>query len=516
MSEALHGQPIGVNQPPSSGRNFPLVENHPYLVYLLADLFFYYTDKPSVEYPVKIAWLLGFGSSGAPLPNAPVSPHPFGIVLVDNSNNVVFDSTTAQNFNQENFDGRLKIITWRKPKEYVRLVIHTQYPEGFQSPELSPTILANVDISAECIYKEPRKLKTFGVQDSPATATFIEVTEGFNTSLLSERLDIPFSAGESEFFRDPRFRVTITAGEGLGKGRYIKPPTTELAIRTINQISGDVGNFQIKSKGSTHIGRPTNFISNQNVENLNNFQFMYPGLSANSATAAVKITGTGNPCCDCIYFSNTYKALRNQWLLDASLYGQAKIVADGYNSAAREWLTRVQDGEANSLNAQIFKSPGCRARWGVSYCHTIRSCVQQVKIRLSWLVYKNGQHIPPEVGDSSAVGSITISPGNGIIEPAIFAEGRILDFSINKLDPGQLLRLAGTHSFSCSGEEDDDYHISLHVVVWWDQIIINPNIGAGSTPIAGPYPDDVLQLWSYDPVSIPAGNYQFRTPPITL
>lgn len=94
--------PIGVNQPPNGGNDYPFVRPSPDIYFLLGDFYLSYAnDTCSYAYPFRIEWMYGFGTrqyseSGSevdPMPGYPTPTHEYDILVKDANDVTVFDST---------------------------------------------------------------------------------------------------------------------------------------------------------------------------------------------------------------------------------------------------------------------------------------------------------------------------------------------------------------------------------------------------------------------------------------
>ena len=93
-------QPIGVNQPPSGGTNYPFVRPSEDIQYLLGDVYLSYPDDSyTYEYPLRIEWLYGFGTAPVTPPAGyPTPTHTHDVIIKDANDVTVFDSTLADSY----------------------------------------------------------------------------------------------------------------------------------------------------------------------------------------------------------------------------------------------------------------------------------------------------------------------------------------------------------------------------------------------------------------------------------
>lgn len=86
--------PIGVNQPPNGGNDYPFVRPSPDIQFLLGDFYLSYPDDTcSYEYPFRIEWMYGFGDKTVTPPTGyPIPANGHDILIKDANNATVFDS----------------------------------------------------------------------------------------------------------------------------------------------------------------------------------------------------------------------------------------------------------------------------------------------------------------------------------------------------------------------------------------------------------------------------------------
>lgn len=132
MANTRGRQPIGVNQPPGGGTNYPFVQPSSDIQYLLGDLFVSFDDlDDTYVFPLKVSWMYGFGTNAvAPPAGYPAPTHAQDIIVTDANDVVVFDSTTATKFTSDVWDSRLLILEWTNTDSILRCVQHTEWTQA--------------------------------------------------------------------------------------------------------------------------------------------------------------------------------------------------------------------------------------------------------------------------------------------------------------------------------------------------------------------------------------------------
>ena len=108
-------QPIGVNQPPNSGTNYPFVRPSPDVQHLLGDFYLSYKETTTCyAYPFNVTWLYGFGDEEPASPSGKTPTHDHDIEIKDDNGVIVFDSSVNDVTYREFLWGdRFLIVEWQ-------------------------------------------------------------------------------------------------------------------------------------------------------------------------------------------------------------------------------------------------------------------------------------------------------------------------------------------------------------------------------------------------------------------
>ena len=247
---------IGVVQP-AAGTDYPLIQPSADMRDLLADFYLAYDDPgdyggQAFVLPFRIVWLFGFGTD-VPVAGSietPLPTHTADLLILDATEQVVFDSTTAvfdaehapyNGFAERDWGDRLHILEWYTDTATCRAIVHTKwspdddpvphgYPDDFQP--------AAAILDARTCYRTPRRVRSLqALLTKLRRIAVVEFAAGYNmqlavTSLLTSRY------GSA---------VTFAAVPGSGQGIYPgcdAPPSQY--IRKINGVGPSrAGHFQL-------------------------------------------------------------------------------------------------------------------------------------------------------------------------------------------------------------------------------------------------------------------------------
>ena len=112
-------QPIGVNQPPNSGTNYPFIRPSSDVQHLLGDFYLSYKETATCyAYPFRISWLYGFGDQEPSSPSGKTPTHTHDIEIKDSNDVIVFDSSVNGVVYREFLWGdRFLIVEWHFPSD---------------------------------------------------------------------------------------------------------------------------------------------------------------------------------------------------------------------------------------------------------------------------------------------------------------------------------------------------------------------------------------------------------------
>ncbi len=532
MANPRGRQPVGFNQPPGGGTNYPFVRPSADIQYLLGDFFLSYEDFADVIVPpLRIQWMYGFGTNLVPAPAGYPSPaHTLDLIVVDANDEVVADTTTATSFNTEVWDNRLLIIEWARSGDWVvRCTQHTEWTQADIDAGLAITYDDYIEptdgeLQADTYYKLPKRVKSILVGVSSYSGTRLVLEEGYNVSLAEAEdiagLDV---AGLNALTnarslvegsrRSTVINISSSPGDGLGVLKTCDE--SELAIKTINKIGGDDHqNFNFDAEGCIRYKRPVAITSSSPRE----AGYLNPN--------ALALNNDCVNCCDCEYFARTYQGIKRQWFLWGDIAKTAEEARDAFQLNIDRWeeqrLRRIQQ----SVRVRIAMDGNCKVSWGLAHCNSSTCCLINVRARITFLYYVDGAlEVPTEAGyDCEQVEIDGAAQCNGpepIFASAFDENGRYFDYDWSYADPQNITTLQGRVCFpDCQNVEPDRLKIRMHVVIYWDSSNPDPTSGEDcSYPILGSsdYDADVLATWVSLGLSVPTeGRSQAISPSLSV
>lgn len=401
-------QAIGINQPPSGGSFYPFVQPSTDIQELLGDLFVSFDDlSDEVAYPLRVAWMYGFGSVSVPVPPGwPTPTHSHDLVIVDDNDVVVFDSTQAETFTSSTWDNRLLILEWTNADRVCRCTKYTEWTAADIASGQTRTYdqyiePVNGELQADCWYKLPKRITSIQVGLTSVGKTAVTFSEGYNMALthLTEQTipelslvsltDVkPLKVG-----RRTVNRIELDATPGSGLGTFPGCVGEEVQLRTINRVSGNsYQNFNYDTEGCIRSQRPVS------VTSLLPRELTYASfeLSTTQSRSAIRLSNDCTNCCDCTYFAQTYQGLKRQWFLYKDVASLAEETRNTYNSNRERWLIQKQIRESARLRGRVVIDGDGKFRWGIGYCNA-RSCIAvDGYFYVSFLVFINGVYMPYE------------------------------------------------------------------------------------------------------------------------
>lgn len=303
---------IGVIQP-QSGLDYPLVAPSDDVRYLLADFYlayddpgFYRSTETLRKHPLRIKWLYGVGCEEASAPLwAPTPVHAADILIVDDEDNTVFDSTQLvpedgdpeyRRFLKRSWGDDYDVYEWIGVNGVCRLVVHKTWPSSFEiEPKDWPIHLTPVNavLDERAVYRMPKRLRSLTVISESAEVGKVEHT------------GVIFAAGNNMIIAsaDPTVtglrqntNVTFTAEPGAGLGKYDDCPAEP--SQPVHRLNGGTpnayGDLVISGPDCIYIRQPTTLnIAGRAVP-------VRPG-----GNAGLAIGSNCPPCCDCPDYENT-------------------------------------------------------------------------------------------------------------------------------------------------------------------------------------------------------------------
>ena len=530
MSNPSGRQPIGINQPPSGGSYYPFVRPSEDVQQLLGDLFLSFDDiQDDVTYPLKVAWMYGFGDNAVSPPvGYPTPVHARELLIVDANDVTVFDSTTAAAFNEDAWDDRLRISEWVSDVGVLRCTQHTAWTQADiddgQTRSYDDYIVPESgEIQADCWYVVPKRVKSIQVGLDTVSANRLKLLEGYNCGL-----ELQSDSGAADLFLDDIAtssrlvpgerdvnRILISADPGDGLGVFPGCDDSAQFVRSINnQPAADYGNFTMDGLGCIRYQRPVTLVSSS----PRTFRYGHGSISDTEAQSAIQFSNDCENCCQCEYFARTYQGLKRQWFLYQDIASGAENARDLYADNIDRWEEQKALREGDPLKVRVSSAGEGKMDWGLNFCNTSKCCITSVGVRLTWLYYVDGVLAPPATPPSQC--SATEIDGseqcNGpeTIAPASASEsGLVQTYYWNYSDPQTMTSLRGRHCFEDA--ENEEVKIILHVATLWTTSLPDPDTGEFCTNpflASGQYPTDVRSTWTSSGVPVPTdGRYQKNT-----
>lgn len=533
MSNTRSRQPIGLNQPPGGGTNYPFVKPSTDIQYLLADLFVSFDDiREEVVYPLRVAWLYGFGTNTvSSIPGYPTPAHTRDILIVDTNDRVIFDSTLATGFTQRAWDDRLSVNEWTNRDSVCRTVMHTNWTaadinDGLDRIYDSYIEPENGELIGDTWYELPRRVTSLQVGLNDISQTRVVLSEGYNLSIeqlsgsFTSSLSLPNFSTTKQLVAGTRVRhrISLKAEPGAGLGVFPGCVDAEQHVRTINgNRSNNYQNFTYHGEGCIRTQRPVGLTQTDPRE----FEYASFILTQTASASAIEVLNDCTNCCECEYFARTYQGLKRQWFLHQDIATRGEEVRDNYAANRNRWLIQKEIREADSLRLRLSMDGNCKISWGLAHCNASKCCISNVTVQLTWLYYLNGILQAPvssgfDCNKTKLDGSAQCDGPEAIIldgEETGRHAYAYWDFS----DPQTITTLQGRHCFpDCANVDPEALKVRLHATVYWENSgLSSVTDTACEYPLLteSDYPADVLTTWAELGIAVPAaGRAQKLTP----
>lgn len=410
-----HGrEPIGVNQAPSGGSEYPLIQPSEDVRQLFGDFYLSYPDALChFQTPFRIAWLHGFGGAPADVPDwTPEPVHERELIVKDANDLVVFDSTLADSYRIQLWGSRLLIIEWMNSEDYLvcRCTVHVAWTAEDVADGINRGYAA--DIEPESAILDPRTYNRLPLRVSSLRVGLTKLSgqivleSGYNVGLSVDTpvTDVEFTDNE-EFTLDEngdlvtttvlrdipgtRFtrQVLIQANPGDGRGQVPGCEEVEPTIKVFGGARPDSsGNINLDVENCLRIQRPVQLTS----ESPREFRYGDIALTDTEAKAAIVVHNDCGPCCECDFYVRTYAGLKRQWTLWSGLAQQGEEVRDIIKLNKERWLLQKACREANPLRVILLPEPSCKVVGGAIYCNASKCCLVPVTFRFTFEHYRDG------------------------------------------------------------------------------------------------------------------------------
>lgn len=534
MSNPRGRQPIGVNQPPGGGSLYPFVAPSSDILYLLGDFFISFDDlNDTIEYPLRVAWMYGFGSViVSPISGWPTPTHSHDLVILSDNNQVVFDSTLATEFTTRTWDNRLLIIEWKTGDKVCRCVKFTQWTAAdiadgqtiSYNNYIEPT---NGELQADCWYKLPKRVTSLQVGLTNIAHTRVTLAEGYNVGIskledtATSSLQLPNLTDNKILTTGTRVnnRISISAVPGSGLGTFPGCVGSELVIRTINKVrSNAYQNFNFDSEACIRYQRPVGLLSALPRE----FDYASFYLTPEEAASALELNNDCKNCCDCTYFAQTYQGLKRQWFLYKDVADLAQQTRDVYAANSARWLAQKQIRETDMLRLRLSMDGNCKVSWGLAFCNASKCCISNVRIYVTWIQYVNGNIVAPSQAQYACPpayieGSAQCDGPVAILPQSYGSRGNVFVYSFDYSDPQSITTLFGRHCVpDC---KPSNVKVELYAAVTWDNISPDPATGQPCTYTSFPYasiPATVRNIWTAAGLPAVSSVYSQKMTPLSI
>lgn len=380
---------IAVDQPGGGGDNYPFVGASD-IDKLIADLYLIFRDDSrTIEKPLRIAWLYGFGCTSVAVPITP--EHVYDLLIVDANDVTVFDSREADAPDVRDWGTRLKIATFVKDDSVLRVVWHVSWNQDEEPVDydlyIAPTNGILDERVSETVLPRVRSLR---VDLGSHLSEHVRLANGYNTVLTVEPLEL-VDGGRVQT------EISIDVEAGSGKGRFgpaCDDDDGQPIVRRVNNQQADVsGNFTFDAAECLRLERPVLEVLSEDPPQVS--------VRAN----ALKLFNDCGVCCECQDFINTYEGIRRLRNRYADLYLRALAARDTYLSN----LTRVQNSFDCRIedNLRVVLRPVCPDELliAVGFCHTGSDCLTNLIIPISF------QYVDaPGEGFTAATSTVSTTP----------------------------------------------------------------------------------------------------------
>lgn len=557
------GQPIGVDQPPSSGDDYPFILPTNGIETLIADLQVTFEKTHSFDRPLRLAWMYGFGeydtyltpegfsytqpdgeslyltptSSQSP-PGYPDPVHEYDMLFVDNSNQTIVDTTTGSLAVNEIWNNRFRILEWRGSEWHVRCIIHA-------TAELRPVIWGDLDVywgdqpvvwgeenefssdfpqfllpddgrlNALAYYELPNRVRSLRVNNQVIDTSVVSkiiLEEGYNISIDANQ---PVADEVLGVFQPTDIRnisqLQINASPGLGVGVFPGCNDFQPVLRTINGVGPDEsGNYNFDAEGCIYFTRPVSIVNGD----VRQASYSRNGYTNAQAAASLVFNNNCKSCRDCEYYARTYMGLRREWLLYKESAEIVEALRDDFRSNVERWAKEKECREKDSVHVKVSPDGDGKVSWGVLFCNSSECCVVDVKVTITWLCYKDGVlTLLPTHPYNCQDGTIRTSDANSQ-KPFWTGSGNdphgtTVVANWDKSDARQTTSFTGRHCFPDSLVEEN-IEIQAHVTITWGTALENPDSANVCTSVAltiDEFPDDVKQMWTLNGQQPPIAAY---------
>lgn len=394
---------IGVIQP-QSGLDYPLVDPSEDIRYLIADFFLAYDDpgyyRATVEkrkHPLRIKWIYGLGCEASFVPPwAPSPAHSVDILIVDQTDEVVFDSTklvppggdeSYQSFQAINWGDDLVIYEWIGNDAVCRLLAYRAWPPAFEiEPKNWPLHITptRAVLDERAIYKIPRRVKSLKVLSDNFVAgrarrTGVVLATGYNM-----RIDVATAPVGLRLNTNITFHAE--PGEGIGKYDDCYDSESSPILRINGAAPNARGDFTMAGPDCIWIRQPTQIVDGRAV----------PVRHGDAATLAVG--SNCPPCCDCPDYVETGRYMNRVAQRYATIGKKAHQVKLLHESNIDRWAEQRDCRLSRPLRLQMVAQNCPLMDVVMMYCNQCQACAENVRINIALQSFPGDATAEPECG----------------------------------------------------------------------------------------------------------------------
>lgn len=377
----------GVNP---TGSDFPFRLPSLDIIGLLTDVLLTLDSITTHTGPFRIAWIAGLNAALGHPDTAAIGPyvptHQVDVVIVDATDTVVFDSTTATNFSARNFGDGLRIYSWFTTTASCVIVQRVGWPTTAPTGVPSEIVPTAGELDAECVVIAPKHVRTLTIGGTAANP-LPTIVAGYNMTI---------GVNETTVGRSRRAQLTFDLAPGAGVGRAPGCEDDARYIRTIAGQAGDAhGNINLSGDGCTWV-RP--FIATSSRPSGT--------YVARNALAGLLVGDNCPPCRKNEEFEQTQLGIVTTWNAFATVRDATDLVIADLNTMAERWNAAKTCRESQSVVMNAIAHDGRYIDVAIGLCNHSDACIDNVAVRLS-VTLPGGYTV--ETPDAQAV----ISDGKG-------------------------------------------------------------------------------------------------------
>lgn len=505
-------QPIGVNQPPNSGTNYPFIRPSSDVQHLLGDFYLSYKETTSCYlHPFKISWLYGFGSEDPSSPTG-ISPlHDHDIQVKDSSGVIVFNSALNDvTYREFVWGDRFLILEWELDDASKTICRATKFlgwdSYSTDAQEYSKDFVpVDGTLDPRTYNKLPPRVESilYGLNTIKGN---IEFAEGNNISLAvnPEQMDLAdlnledfgvTTEGVVSVGKRLTNRINISSepGDGLGVRVACDTPSTPEVRRIGGSVGNDWQNLTLDSgRDCIRSQRPVGLQSHYPRQ----FRYAWttPPGDDSEPESAYELLNDCATCCDCDYFARTYQGLKRQWFLYQDIATDALSARDVHNRNIIRWNTEKECRENDPLRLVTLVQPDCKAVFSLTFGNTSECCLINVHVRIT-MQYSGSESEDILVKDCE-VTKRDQPPARGEEyegpeEYQLVGDYPVWDIVFNHLSPGEIGRVTFKLCKPCS--EGDTVDWTTHVT--WEDVLLS-NEGKECEFPEVTVDADTLEKWS--------------------